>query len=378
MERIFPAARVWPLPWAMLAALGLLAAVERYVARRTLDFSDQWRADRQWVLRSLRAEAPGYDLLCLGDSQVKFGVVPASLERRLGKRSINLALHGGQSPEVYFLLREVLRRGGRPATVVVDFKPWLLTHPVQPRLAWYAELLGVADCTHLARAAGDAGFLGAILARKALPSLGLRDGIRENTLLALRGEVPTQLGTILTLWRNWNRNRGAQVMPEGPYPRVPWELYPHLFQRWSCHPICERYLRAFLDLTAAHGIVVIYLLPPVEPVVQSICERSGFDEDYVRFVRGLQAGYGNLLVVDGRHSGYLTPAFCDPLHLNRLGAAVLSRDLAKVVARSVRDPGAVPGWVELPPFRPTGEMDDVEDLSASMLALQKMAEPRRR
>jgi hypothetical protein len=361
-----PTPRGLRLPWAVLLSVALVAWAERSVRRHRLDHASEWSADRGWASRAATRDAAGCRVLCFGDSQVKFAVVPSLLAARLGATAMSLAVHGGQPQEAYFLLRRVLASGGRPAAVVVDFKPFLLTHPVQARLGPYAELLGPAESAELAWAAGDASVFTGVAARRLLPSLADRDGLRDHVRATLAGEDRPGPGLVMTRLRNWNRNRGAQVMPEGEFSAVPLDVYGHFFRRWSCDPVSEEFLQRFLDLAAAQGARVVYLLPPILPALQSLCERTGFDADYVRFVRALQLSNPGLTVLDGRHSGYDAAALCDPLHLNRLGATVLSRDLAEILARPRRS-----RWLELPTFDRSKADTTPEDMNASAVALRR-------
>jgi hypothetical protein len=367
-----------PLPKAFLAMLGFVGSVESCVRRHSLDFASEWLADRQWVAQRLRDQTRNCEILCLGDSQVKFGVLPSILEQCLGIQSFNLAMHGGQPQEAFYLLRRFLRAGGKPSTIVVDFKPWLLAQGVETRLESYAGLLDIEECIDLSWEAGDQKLFGALLARKAVPSFSAREDLLRGIREALRGSSTSEFWTILTRFRNWNRNLGAQVMPEKEYCRVPLASFPHLSRRWSCRPLCERYVWRFLELARASGVLVVYLLPPIEPGLQSHCERSGFDADHLRFVRGLRESYPNLLVVDGRHAGYDTPALCDPTHLNRVGAIVLTQDLAEFLAEALKHPTTAGGWVELPRFAVPATTAGVEDLDASIVALRQAAHHRGR
>jgi hypothetical protein len=367
-----------PLPWGLLLTLSVILGVERSVARRASEFSNDWSVDRVWTARAARTQAPACEILCLGDSQVKFGVIPALLEARLGAKAFNLAVHGGQPQEAYVLLRRVLAAGGRPTALVLDFKPFLLTHPLSTRLRPYAELLTWAECASLAHDAADPGVFGSIAARKLSPTLRARDEIRADVLAALQGRAISSRWLAALRTRNWRSNRGAQIMAQGEFHRIPYEQFGYFARPWACDPLCLRYLDRLLDLATAHGMTVFYLLPPIQPELQEVCDRSGYDGSYARFVGDLAARHANLVVIDGRHSAYGVAALSDSLHLNRLGASVLSRDLADVMARRTRGGAGSPRWVDLPPFDRSRGVSEAEDMNESLAALQNPGAPVRR
>ena len=132
------------------------------------------------------------------------------------------------------------------------------------------------------------------------------------------------------------------------------------------------YVGAFLDLAARRGITVFWLLPPTSPAYQALREQGGRDARYTAFVRATQARYPNVVVIDGRHSGYGREVFIDATHLNRLGAR-RSSDVARDAHRA-------------PPGRPLGQPAPVrgprgrplEDLGQSATALGESADHRLR
>src|SRR5690348_14836409 len=114
------------VPLGLLGMLALIAAIEASVSRLDDALTTVWAAGWRASGRSATREARDCDLLCLGDSLVKFGVVPSVLDARLGTRSYNLAAHAAQAPLSYFLLQRALRAGARPRTILIDFTEHLL------------------------------------------------------------------------------------------------------------------------------------------------------------------------------------------------------------------------------------------------------------
>ena len=125
------------VPWGLVGMISLMTIVEGYIGRNDLDFRHPWGWDWKQTVRAIGREARGCEVLCFGDSLVKYGVVPRVLEARLGRRAYNLAVANGQAPTAYFLLRRALEAGARPAAVLIDGE--LLA---DDRPAWDAQRAG--------------------------------------------------------------------------------------------------------------------------------------------------------------------------------------------------------------------------------------------
>jgi hypothetical protein len=353
--------------------LALVAAAERFVARHEgLDFTTVWASGWRYAGRAAGRDGPGCEVLCLGDSLVKFGVLPSALQGRLGRKATNLALCVGQPPATLAVLRRALDAGARPKAVVVDFTEHLLSvGPRRNRRHW-PELLDVAESLDLAHESRDADLVAELLLARLLPSYKDRYEVRAGALAALRGARTPDREMLPAHWRNWNRNGGAQpIAAMGPQPPIgDWfrAVYP---RRWSCHPVNMVYLRRFLDLTGRRGIAVFWLLPPYTSECRAMCESNGVEARFLHFVRRLQAEYPHLVVLDGRLTDYPTPVFIDPIHLDRTGALAFSGDVADAVARRLDAPAAGPAWVDLPRFRPPSTRLAIEDLGQSAATLRR-------
>ena len=90
----------------------------------------------------------------------------------------------------------------------------------------------------------------------------------------------------------------------------------------------------------------------------------------------MQARYPDLVVLDGRHSGYDRSALADPMHLNGRGARVLSADVASAVDRHLDGRDLRP-WVELPAYAARRVGRPAEDLDQSNVALRDPGRLRR-
>ena len=90
------------------------------------------------------------DVLCLGDSRIKLGLLPRLLEDRLGVSAYNLGILGGQAPASYFLLRQGARTRDPPRAILVDFSESLLSFSPSRNAACLADWLGRRESLEVA------------------------------------------------------------------------------------------------------------------------------------------------------------------------------------------------------------------------------------
>src|SRR5690349_12466238 len=96
------------VPAGLLGTLGLLLLVESFVATHPLRFLDVIGLSRRFSAEAAVREAPGHDVLLLGDSLVKVGLVPEVVRGRSGRSAYNLAAVSAPAPATYFVLRKAL------------------------------------------------------------------------------------------------------------------------------------------------------------------------------------------------------------------------------------------------------------------------------
>ena len=94
--------------------IGLIVAVESAVSRRWRDLSDPVSLNWQFADRAARDDATGRDVLFLGDSLVKHGLVPSVFERESGLERRQPRRGPGPTLLTYFVLRRALESGPGP------------------------------------------------------------------------------------------------------------------------------------------------------------------------------------------------------------------------------------------------------------------------
>lgn len=149
-------AQAWPRRPALPA--GLLGAVLLGLMIEWCLFRDaglpQDRTDVSWYYSAELARLPRTreaSVLCLGDSQMKFGVIPRVITERTKRSAVNLAAYCGTPITSYLLLRRVLASCARPDVIVFDSYQVLLNLPPEataptcpwPHLLTWNELLEV-------------------------------------------------------------------------------------------------------------------------------------------------------------------------------------------------------------------------------------------
>ena len=79
------------IPWGVVGMIGLVVMIECFVGRNWLDFTDPVSLSWRYSAEAVAKESPACDLLCLGDSLIKHGLLPAEIEEETGRRTVNLS-----------------------------------------------------------------------------------------------------------------------------------------------------------------------------------------------------------------------------------------------------------------------------------------------
>jgi hypothetical protein len=355
--------------------LGLVVAIENFVARDVLDFSDPVSLSWRLAARSARDEAPQRPVLCTGDSLVKHGLIPKVIAARSGLAAVNLAVARGPAPATFYLFRRALEAGARPAALVVDFQPNVLVGGPRYNIRYWQEILTLGESLDLARSTGNGSLFFELAVGHLLPSFRSRHEIQSNLRAALRGEIDPLRAINRTCQRNWSLNDGANVAAKNPVfdgvVRAD-DDSKYQTQAFRPHRVNVKYIPRLLTLAAAEGVPVYWLLPPLAPQLQARREQTGAEADFVKFVRSFQTPTVNLTVLDARHSGYDHTLFVDPTHLDGQGAYTLSRDVADIL-RHDRAGGCMGThrWVALPAYQACSVEVALEDIEQSRQAVIK-------
>ena len=355
------------IPWGAIGAIALLGLVEHFVAIHWLALTDPVSLSWRYSAQAAENEARDCQVLCLGDSLVKHGLIPSVFERVSGDRVLNLSAAQASTILTHSLLRRAFGAGARPRALIINAKPAVLLGGPECNTRSWQEILSLHDGLELLQVTRNAPFVASTMVGRLLPSLRARLEIQSSVTGALRGDADRVRAINPVLWRNWSVNGGANVASA----RVPFDgevtsqvrrqLYTELFY---VDPANAQAIEQTLQLADDRRIPVFWVLPPISPKLQSLRDQSGADRLHDEFLRSIIAQHaGGVTVLDARHSGYPAASFVDATHLNRRGALALSDAVADIVAAGARSPQkavSIPGWIELAPPTDRSAIADLE------------------
>jgi hypothetical protein len=367
------------VPWGFAGMLILVLAIEGAVARRWLDFSDPVSLSWRFSADAARVQAPGRDLLCLGDSLAKHGVIPALIQRQSGLRTTNLAAARAPTLMTYFLLRRALDAGAHPSAILINTKQAVLIGGPDYNAAYWPAVLSPRECLELGRVSRRPETAAAALMGCLLPSLRSRLEIRSNLMAALRGEVDPLHDINRVLWRNWTVNDGANVASFHSGYRgelsseIQANLHPDAFYVDRSN---AEGLECLLRLAAQRKIPVYWLLTPLSPGLQAWRDRSGAEARFEEWVRLFQSRYPQVVtVLDARHVVSDPSMFIDATHLAGRGAIALSHAVGMTLKNNAGQPlsASHPRWIVLDPMDSDPQTQaelNLEDVDQSKRILQ--------
>jgi hypothetical protein len=353
----------------------LVAAIECVIARHWLHFSDPVSLSWRYSAWAAEADAPGCELLCVGDSLIKHGLIPALIERVTGRRTANLSAARCPTLMTYFLLRRALDAGARPRAIIVNAKPAVLLANPDFNTRYWQEVLAPRECAEMLFSTHRGSFVLALVAGRVLPSLRCRLELRSSLAAAMDGRTDRLYAINRVLWRNWSKNRGANISAVDS--RVTGAAVREVAERiradvFHVDPANAEAIELLLQLTAERSIPVYWLLTPLSPELQSFRDGTGAEAGHERFIRALQARFPQVMtVLDARKAGYPAALFADPTHLNRRGAVALSTvvsvQLSRLLELESAEAHAKPGWITLNAqvVHPAVEGIELEDLERS-------------
>jgi hypothetical protein len=361
------------LPWGVLGALVLIFTIESRIHRlEPACFSTVWVEDWRRSAQAASTAARDAELLCLGDSASKFGLVPSVLEDATGLISHNLALNVGHALAAEILLDRALAAGARPRVVVLEAVPHLLAASPRAAVRFWPALLRLEQWHVPAIRSRDPRLLAELLVGRIFASVRARFEIRESIIAALGSRLPDPLCLLPILRRQWTANRGAQLMSKRTAPLDPDAFRAELLpSAWSPNPVQAEALRRSITRARSVGARVVLLLPPFIPSVHERRSAAGLETLYEAFIDRLTQEYPGLEVFDARGSCSDDDLHVDPIHLDVGGAIALSRALGEWVAEPRTGSFDARGWGRPSGLRREASPADVEDLERSRIAIRE-------
>ena len=355
----------------VLGCCVLVILIELGVARQErwlrLPVHNQWKVQSDASTR----EATRAEVLCLGDSLVAQGVIPAIVEKQLGLKTYNLGVGGGQPSTSYVFFKRVLEAGGRPRALVIDAMPVQFSIKQNDRVTLWSYVLTPSEAIEFARMARDVDFATRHFLALASPSYRFRFEIRsyftswKKVDPASANPVWNEAGS-----RNIQLNQGALVLPNATRfevdPRHRDWIYPRAIKS---NLLNLGAMDRLLELARIHEIPVFWVLTPVCSEIQEHGERTRNERIHEQFLQRFLKRYPNITVIDGRHSLYPSSVMNDSIHLSTEGAAVFSEDLANAVATRLDEGQARERWVQLPKYQSRTVEFEHEDLAHSHKAI---------
>ena len=355
------------IPWGVTGAVVLLFVIESIFQWHSIELTDPLSLSWRFSAQTTDADTRGAQVLCLGDSLLKHGLIPSIFASDSRLRTVNLAAAQGSTLLAFSLLQRALDSGAQPTALIINAKPAvLLGGPEVNERAWQ-EVMTLHDAIELMRITRNPPLVASTTVGRLIPSLRFRLQIRSAIAAAFRGETPRIAAINPVLWRNWSQNAGANVASAASPFRgvvtdaVRHELYTDLFY---VDPANAQAIERILDTGANRKIPIYWVLFPLSPELQSLRDQSGADEQHDRFLKSLAARHpGQLTVLDARHAGYPPHFFVDATHLNRRGALAMTHSLGALFAQSSRHQprkaSAHLQWITLDP--PTMSADEGKD-----------------
>jgi hypothetical protein len=332
------------LPLGVCGMVALIVVSECLVAPRLRSINPVGRVEMSW--NASAAAAGGAlaraDVLCLGDSLIKLGILPRVLEVELGKSVYNLGVLGGQAPSSYFLLRRVLKQGICPQALLVDFSEDLMSLAPGLNPTCWADSLGCRQGLQLAWHSRD-------------PELAISTGLHcllprwcdqnQQQPFSGVGALSRTVDDPRVFDRNWRFNRGAQVAPRA---FVPVEVLTSANgKRWQPHPANAFYVDCLLRAADARQVPVFWILTPSIRGRHERLEQYGVNTAFRKFIAERLGTYACLTVLDGGRLFEDTDAFRDPIHVNRDGAIRLSVAVATAIRPRLNAESSAPRWIDL-------------------------------
>jgi hypothetical protein len=247
----------------------------------------------------------------------------------------------------------VLDCGGKPKVIIIDAAEGVLDAGPRStkRIYPWADLLTFREAADLAFTSRDADFFVRTSLGAALQTVNARPEIRSNIVTALQG-LPSGLRLLSARFLdNWAQNQGASVNAKAEYEVGPYPPTGEIPGKWAPDAVNVRYLVRLFELAKRNDVVVFWLLPPYHPFTQAHSRFRGEERRFAVFVQEMHVRHPEVMVVDGRYSGYDGSRFVDEAHLDAEGGTSLTFTLAELIDSYFADPAHFPKWCKLPDFK---------------------------
>ncbi len=326
-----------------------MAAVEFWLGHSDLHLSRLEAANHRFPMTKL-SEAAKADVLCFGDSLVKQGILATVLEEHLGRPVYNLAIGGAMPAVTYTMFHNALAAGARPKAVIIDFEPVMISVGPVHSADCLAELASFARCVEVAWTYRSTRFFAEAVLASTLPSCRYRAVIRHEIVDALNGKPRPKEPPVAGYWNAWLAGHGSNENPstgrdpqEGPRWSERYARQDPMSVDWRS----RIYITRLLALAEANEIPVYWVIPPTYPSILARWEASGSAARYEQFVRGLQARFPNLIVVNARPLNCPAGRFYDACHIDGEAARVLSARIGDFLAERLAGANSGARWVTL-------------------------------
>jgi hypothetical protein len=366
------------VPWGLVGAILLIALIESSISKRWLWLTDPVGLSWRFSTQAASTLAPGCDLLCLGDSLIKHGVIPSVLQSASGLRCTNLSAARCPTLMTYYLFRQALNAGARPRAILINAKPAVLLGDPSFNSQYWPYGLTLFDYADFALRARRPQLVASTLVAELLPSLRSRLQVRSSVMAALQGTTDRLEEINPVLWRNWTVNSGANVAQstipfDGELPSdVEMKLHPTVF---FAHPSNEFAIRQILELASDRGVHVYFLLAPLSPALQALRDKSGAESRYEQFIAKFQKRFPEILtILDARRAGFENRDFIDATHMNERGATALSVSIAAALTPPQNRSKETWIAVSVPRFTAQSLQFDLEDIDQSRDHVKKSIE----
>ena len=275
--------------------VALLIVIEAFVAGHWIDLTDPVSLSWRYGRRAAETAVRDCQVLCMGDSLVKHGLVPSVIERTSGLKAVNLSAAPRTAPDLSPPPPGV-DSGARPKALIVNAKPAVLLGGPEFTARPWQEVLSVGDAIEMLQITRNAPFVASALVGRLLPSLRVAgDSVHRD------GRVPGEIDRIRSinpvLWRNWSVNGGRTASAVPAYRgelsgEVKRQLYTDIFY---VDPANAEAIERTLTLAAGCRIPVFWVLFPLTGL-QSLPDSSGAEtlhKEFLKsFVRLLRNGHG--------------------------------------------------------------------------------------